>query len=203
MNWNATETMGHIEFTSHGKSKGVYLSLENNNGTQWDRILTTADYSTIQQQTVPTGTILPFCGTSAPSGFLICNGGEISRSTYSALFGVIGTAYGGGNGSTTFNLPNMHHRFLEGTTTTSEVNTYVGAGLPNISGTFGARGMVDGSLSANGAFYTCSMQTQTSQSYQSTQYSSFGIDASRSSGIYGASSVVQPQSIRILYIVKF
>tara|TARA_R110000803_G_scaffold36064_1_gene77676 strand:+ start:100 stop:675 length:576 start_codon:yes stop_codon:yes gene_type:complete len=54
-----------------------------------------------------TGTILPWTTSSAPSGFLECNGAAVSRSTYSALFGVIGTTYGAGDGSTTFLVPNL------------------------------------------------------------------------------------------------
>ena len=58
-------------------------------------------------QGVPVGTILPFAGNSIPSGFLNCNGAAISRTTYSALYAAIGTNYGSGNGSSTFNLPNV------------------------------------------------------------------------------------------------
>lgn len=53
----------------------------------------------------PTGSYLEFAGTSAPTGFLACNGAAVSRTTYAALFAVVGTTYGAGNGSTTFNLP--------------------------------------------------------------------------------------------------
>ena len=54
-----------------------------------------------------TGTILPWSAASLPSGFLECDGTAVSRSTYSALFGIIGTTYGAGDGSTTFGLPNL------------------------------------------------------------------------------------------------
>lgn len=54
----------------------------------------------------PVGTIVAFGGTTAPTGWLICDGSAISRTTYADLFAVIGTAYGTGDGSTTFNLPN-------------------------------------------------------------------------------------------------
>lgn len=54
----------------------------------------------------PTGSVLAFAGSTAPSGFLICDGSAVSRTTYADLFKVIGTTYGTGNGSTTFNLPN-------------------------------------------------------------------------------------------------
>ena len=54
----------------------------------------------------PLGAILPFGGTTAPTGFLICDGSAVSRLTYAELFAVIGTKFGSGDGSTTFNLPN-------------------------------------------------------------------------------------------------
>ena len=54
-----------------------------------------------------TGTILPWSAASLPTGFLECAGAAVSRSTYSALFAIIGTTYGAGDGSTTFNTPNL------------------------------------------------------------------------------------------------
>lgn len=54
---------------------------------------------------VPTGTVLHFAGSAAPTGFLLCDGSAISRTTYAALFTAIGTTWGAGDGSTTFNLP--------------------------------------------------------------------------------------------------
>lgn len=62
----------------------------------------------------PTGMITMFAGPSAPSGYLICNGAAISRATYASLFSVIGTTYGTGDGSTTFNLPNLANKFPVG-----------------------------------------------------------------------------------------
>ncbi len=64
---------------------------------------------------LPTGTILPYGGTSAPTGFLLCNGAAVSRATYSALFGVIAETAGEGDNSTTFNVPDLRGRFLRGT----------------------------------------------------------------------------------------
>lgn len=54
---------------------------------------------------VPIGSVMEFAGTTAPDGWLICDGSAISRETYSALFNVIGVYWGEGDGSTTFNLP--------------------------------------------------------------------------------------------------
>ena len=54
-----------------------------------------------------TGTILPWSAASLPTGFLECAGAAVSRSTYSALFAIVGTTYGAGDGSSTFNTPNL------------------------------------------------------------------------------------------------
>lgn len=62
----------------------------------------------------PIGAILAFGGSSAPAGWLLCQGQAISRTTYAALFAVIGTAYGAGDGSTTFNLPDPREAALIG-----------------------------------------------------------------------------------------
>ncbi len=63
---------------------------------------------------MPTGGIAPFAGTAAPSGWLLCNGQAVSRVTFAALFAVIGTSYGVGDNSTTFNVPNVGDRLLMG-----------------------------------------------------------------------------------------
>lgn len=58
------------------------------------------------------GDLRPTSETSAPAGWLMCEGQEVSRSTYSVLFAAIGTAFGAGNGTTTFNVPDPRGRFL-------------------------------------------------------------------------------------------
>ena len=66
------------------------------------------DGANIQDLTlIPTGTIVPWSASSLPTGFLECNGAAVSRSTYAALFAVIGTTYGAGDGASTFNLPDF------------------------------------------------------------------------------------------------
>lgn len=59
---------------------------------------------------IPTGGILSFGGSSSPSGYLLCDGSAVSRTTYAALFSALGTTYGTGDGSTTFNLPDLRGR---------------------------------------------------------------------------------------------
>lgn len=63
---------------------------------------------------VPIGSVLAYAGTSAPVGWLLCDGSQVSRVTYINLFNVIGTAHGNGNGSSTFHLPDYRGRFLRG-----------------------------------------------------------------------------------------
>lgn len=69
------------------------------------------DWDLFASISAPPGTVNMYAGAAAPSGWLICNGGEVNRSTFAALFAVIGTTYGAGNGTTTFNLPNMTNRY--------------------------------------------------------------------------------------------
>ena len=83
---------------------------------------------------MPTGMFAFFHTTDVPDGWLLCNGAAVSRTTYANLFAKIGVKYGSGDGSTTFNLPNMNGRVLQGTTDTSEVGNYLEPQLPNIDG---------------------------------------------------------------------
>lgn len=64
--------------------------------------------------TTPSGAVLPFAMSTPPTGWLECNGSAVSRSTYAALFTAIGTTHGAGNGSTTFNLPDIRGEFVRG-----------------------------------------------------------------------------------------
>lgn len=59
---------------------------------------------------LPVAAVIPYAGSSAPSGWLLCDGSAVSRTTYAALFAIISTTYGTGDGSTTFNLPDLRGR---------------------------------------------------------------------------------------------
>lgn len=69
---------------------------------------------------IPTGVITQFGGSIAPDGWLICDGSAVSRATYADLFNAIGTTYGIGDGSTTFNLPNLKGKVPVGIDNTDE-----------------------------------------------------------------------------------
>ena len=72
---------------------------------------TIRDWAPKLEQSLPTGASTFWFTNTAPTGWLICNGSAISRSVYADLFAVLGTTYGAGDGSTTFNLPDLRQRF--------------------------------------------------------------------------------------------
>ncbi len=74
---------------------------------------------------LPSGVVVPYAATSAPTGWLLCNGAAVSRATYAALFSLIGTAYGAGDGSTTFNVPDLRGRVPLGVGTGSGLTARV------------------------------------------------------------------------------
>jgi len=80
------------------------------------------------QPFLPPGAVIPFAGASAPVGWLFCHGQAVSRTTYARLFAVIGTTYGAGDGSTTFNLPDLRQRFPFGKAASGTGSTLGGKG---------------------------------------------------------------------------
>ena len=67
-----------------------------------------------QQSLTPVASVLPYAGTTAPTGWLFCDGAAVNRTIYTTLFGIIGTTYGVGDGSTTFNIPDLRGRAIAG-----------------------------------------------------------------------------------------
>lgn len=70
----------------------------------------------------PAGTVVAYAGTTAPTGWLLCNGATVSRTTYAALFAATGSSFGAGDGSSTFHLPDFRGRFLRGVDGTAAVD---------------------------------------------------------------------------------
>lgn len=150
---------------------------------------------------IPVGTVIPFSGNGAiPNGYLLCNGAAVGRSAYSKLFEAIGTTYGEGDGFSTFNLPDLTDKFIEGSTTAGTVKA---AGLPNITGSFNSDLLNDKHSVVTGAFIdggATAKPTPTSDGDDSQD--GFSFDASRSNPIYGASDTVQPPALTMRYIIK-
>jgi microcystin-dependent protein len=99
-----------------------------------------------------TGTILPWSAASLPSGFLECAGAAVSRTTYSALFAIVGTTYGAGDGSSTFNLPNLADNVPVGKSNNKALASTGGANTVSVT----AAGNVGGST-ANATLTTAQL----------------------------------------------
>lgn len=89
---------------------------------------------------MPAGAVLPYAVNSAPSGWLLCYGQEVSRTTYAALFAAIGTTYGVGDGSSTFNVPDLRGRVIAGIDNLggSSANTITDSNADSMGGEFGS-----------------------------------------------------------------
>ncbi len=82
---------------------------------------------------VPPGMLAPYAGKTAPAGWLLCDGSAVSRTAYAALFAVIGTTYGAGNGSTTFTLPDLRGRVAAGANASNALASRAGADSKQIA----------------------------------------------------------------------
>ena len=89
-------------------------------------------------QGVNTGIIVPWSDSSIPSGFLECDGTAVSRTTYATLFAVVGTTYGVGDGSTTFNLPDLQGACCQNSSPTKTLGTSGGAANVTTTGNVAA-----------------------------------------------------------------
>ena len=153
---------------------------------------------------LPAGAVFAFAANSEPAGCLLCNGAAVSRTTYAALFSAIGTTYGKGDGSTTFNLPDLTNKFIQGSGTAGTVKS---AGLPNITGQINFFEQYNNGAYNNGSFLNYSTggtYTYGGESYNSPIYVSLvKFDATHSSSIYGASTTVQPPALTMRYYIKY
>lgn len=148
----------------------------------------------------PVGSYLFFAGKTVPEGYLLCNGAAVSRTTYARLFAAIGTTYGAGDGSTTFNLPDVNERFLQGTNALSSVGTKREASLPAISGVLAEVPLIDrlsGAFSAGGG----SVGAGTADSSISF-WKNVNFNASRSNSAYKGSTV-QPPALLTLVAIRY
>lgn len=161
----------------------------------------------------PVGTIQAYASADTPTGWLTCDGSAVSRTTYAELFAVIGTSFGTGDGSTTFNIPDLRERFLEGARPTSsslKVGNFLAAGLPNITGNltysntlnnWGSNQPItnyNGALSATNGY----SDVATSGAYGASSAYSISFNARNSNSIYGNSNTVQPSAVCVNYIIK-
>jgi microcystin-dependent protein len=152
-----------------------------------------------------TGSVISFAGTSCPTGFLKSRGDTpVSRTTYAALFAVVGTTYGIGDGSTTFNLPELRGEFVRGwddgrgVDAGRAIGSAQGDTLQNITGTFsyiaGGAGNTTGAFLVNGVSVNHVTAGVTSTSPAVT------FDASR---VARTSTETRPRNVALLYCIKY
>jgi len=158
--------------------------------------------------TNPTGTIIAYSVNNVPSGYLKCEGQAISRADYSNLFNIIGTTYGSGDGSTTFNVPDLRGEFLRGTGTNSHKNQGNGSNvgehqdgteIPNMY----AQGAGGGYIR-----YITSGTTATSlKNYDSSvgtgNYNRYSGQSSAETGTYTLNYTSRPTNTSVLYCIKY
>lgn len=192
------------------KAYGIVVETGTINEQQYidDRMNAMEQYVDDEVETgVPTGCVQAFAGQNTPTGWLLCDGSAVSRTTYAKLFSVIGTSYGSGDGSSTFNLPDLIDKFVQGNATAGAEKS---AGLPNITGGFDTRSIPNAGgylvMAATGPF------TKEKSPYAGSSVSVVGtennqdivkFDASRSSSVYGNSTTVQPPALTMRYIIKY
>ena len=148
------------------------------------------------------GFIAPFAGSTAPSGWLVCDGSAVSRSTYSDLFDAIGTTYGSGDGSTTFNLPDLSGKlplYDSGAT----LGTTTNGKAPNI--TYSASGNIGYLYNPTGALQaTAGQGKKTTSNGTDWNYYSESFDASRSSSVYDNNATgITPAGVYTLWCIKY
>ena len=165
---------------------------------------------------IPTATIVPWSDSSVPTGFLECNGSAVSRTTYSALFAIVGTTYGAGDGSSTFNVPDLQDNVPVGKSnnkalaSTGGANTVTSTG--NVAGstanaTLSTAQLASHSHSVNGGnsdppFSQIVTSGRTGTINTSNTGSGSGHAHNMSANFAGdATSVLQPY-LTIIYIIK-
>lgn len=202
-------------------SNVVYKSLQANtilnlffDGTQFvvignPIVLSSTDYTIYANGKVGDGNvgdIKTISSENIPYGWLLCDGREVSRTEYSALFNIIGTKFGNGDKINTFNVPDLKDRFLQGAN--GNLGTVKEAGLPNITGSFGTKEGDNGTCFGLKDFSGCIYGSGSARGYTDnygTEFSKYAnFDASRMpNSIYGKSDTVQPPAVCVNYIIKY
>ena len=167
----------------------------------WTKIPTLSDFDEISFKT---GDIKIHTTSTVPNGWLLCNGAGISRTTFSNLFAEIGTTYGTGDGSTTFNIPDLRDRYIIGANTNA-LGTKIAEQLPNIRGKLDFKPSAFINEESSGALSgTVFSQTQASLDVLTASglknYLNF--NANKSSSIYTDSGKVHPLSLALNFIIK-
>ena len=149
------------------------------------------------------GQIIEFPSNLIPSNTLLCDGAELSREAYPELFAVINTIYGEGDGSTTFNLPDLRDRWIKSSGYENSVGDKISEGLPNISGSIATISDAARNSSSSFMYYTGRGGSHLYDGGGYGAYVYFHINAHNANAIYGNSTHVTPNSIALLSCIRY
>ena len=160
----------------------------------------------ITDQGVPAGAVQAFARNTAPTSWLKADGAAVSRTTYATLFAAIGTTFGAGDGSTTFNLPDLRGEFLRGWDDGRGVDggrifgSAQGDAIRNITGVItDIRVRLNGIYTASGAFSGATGTTSGDAFAGSAPTANFTFDASQQVPTAGEN---RPRNMALLYCIK-
>ena len=157
-----------------------------------------------QATQIPAGSVIPFAGATAPTGYLLCDGSAVSRSTYAGLFTIIGETYGAGDGSFTFNVPSLGGKVPVGKSAEAEFNVLgETGGAKTVTLTAAQSGLpahthTDAMYNANGWATGDGVQA----SAQVSEAGNLTTDANVAANASEAHNNLQPY-ITLNYIIKF
>ena len=161
---------------------------------------------------VPSGAVFMFTADAAPTGYLKANGATISRTTYATLFAVIGTTFGAGDGSTTFQLPDLRGEFLRGWDDSRGADTgrafgsAQGFGIPRLIGgvkdSHGNAAMTAVTVSGytNPFYGSGSSSYRTALQASTTNYATVYFDSNR---VIPNTDDVRPRNVALLACIKY
>jgi len=197
----ATITPANISVKDSNNDLGHVLSLTDADITLLnDALQAIEDLKLAVQNPSPTGMVALWDNDNIPDGWLLCNGAAVSRTTYAALFAKLGTRHGAGNGSSTFNLPDMRDRYPIGAGT-NVLGKYIAEQLPNVWGS--AYTLDSGFSHDNGGGLRVSISgTIYSQGTARTSHNTISLDFNRVYNIYVNNGRVYPKSIALNFIIK-
>jgi len=212
-----------------------WMKIEVNEGGTWREVsyaqLPSSPYSEVayNANSIPAGSIIPFAGPAEniPAGWMLCDGSAISRSNYANLYNAIGVAWGTGDGSTTFNIPDLRGMFLRGVAGTdtvgdpdapnrmpnvrggnsgNNVGSYQNDAIRNIIGSivgasWNLNGPLPGASVGDGAFYVYQRTgSNGSGGSNGSLAHEFNFDASR---VVPTGSDNRPKNVAVTYIIKY
>jgi len=199
----ATITPANISVKDPNNNLGHVLSLTDADITLLnDALQAIEDLKLAVQNPSPTGMVALWDNDNIPDGWLLCNGAAVSRTTYAALFAKLGTRHGAGDGSSTFNLPDMRDRYPIGAGT-NVLGTMLAEQLPNMKGQVSIMYVYSGMHFTNGVFLETSFGSTIGGAMQGMMTDTdlrFRADSANS--VYTDNGHVYPLSLALNYIIK-